>query len=306
VNAPPAYSLRSVSRQYGGGGLAVRALDGVDLEVAGGEFVAVAGPSGSGKSTLLQLLGALDRPSSGEVLFEGRDLARASEAELAELRLRTLGFVFQQFNLIPTLTAAENIEIALAPAGLGAADRRARTREVLARVGLGERLGHLPSQLSGGEQQRVAIGRALANRPRVVLADEPTGNLDSATGDAILALLYRLWEEEGLTVVLITHDPAIASTAPMLVRLADGGSHPRSAAGRARCRSRSWPDDALDRGRCLRCRDRGRRDRARRDRVGVRGSRGRGDRRPRPRADGGVPRVPGRARRGVARPARPA
>ena len=221
-DAPPVYRLRSVCRHYGGGGLMVRALDGVELEIAGGEFVVVAGPSGSGKSTLLQLLGALDRPSSGEVMFEGRDLARASEGELAELRLRTLGFVFQQFNLIPTLTAAENVEIALAPAGLPAAERRERTREVLARVGLGERLGHLPSQLSGGEQQRVAIARALANRPRVVLADEPTGNLDSATGDAILALLYRLWEEEGLTVVLITHDAAIARTAPRLLRLADG------------------------------------------------------------------------------------
>jgi putative ABC transport system ATP-binding protein len=218
----PVYRLESVSRHYGSGAAAVRALDGVDLELASGEFVVVAGPSGSGKSTLLQLLGALDRPSSGRVLFEGVDLARAGEGELAHLRLRTLGFVFQQFNLIGSLSASENVEIALAPAGLCAGERRGRTAELLGRVGLAARAGHLPAQLSGGEQQRVAIARALANHPRVVLADEPTGNLDSATGDAILALLYRLWDEEGLTVVLITHDTAIARTAPRLLQLADG------------------------------------------------------------------------------------
>ena len=202
--------------------LRVRALDGLELEIGGGEFVVVAGPSGSGKSTLLQLLGALDRPTGGEVLFEGRDLAAMGEGELAELRLRTVGFVFQQFNLIPTLTAAENVAIAIAPTGLRADQRRSRAQELLERVGLASGRGHLPSQLSGGEQQRVAIARALANRPRVVLADEPTGNLDTAPGDAILALLYRLWEEEGLTVVVITHDPAIAGTAPRVVRMADG------------------------------------------------------------------------------------
>ncbi len=223
----PAYRLEGVARHYGAGGQAVRALDGVDVEIGAGEFVVVAGQSGSGKSTLLQLLGALDRPTAGRVLFEGRDLARASEGELAELRLRTFGFVFQQFNLIPTLTAAENVEIALAPAGLPAAERRARTAEVLGRVGLAERTDHLPSQLSGGEQQRVAIARALANRPRVLLADEPTGNLDSATGDAILALLHRLWDEEGLTVVLITHEAAIARTAPRVLRFADGRPIPQ-------------------------------------------------------------------------------
>ncbi len=218
----PTYRLTSVSRHYGTGGVAVRALDRLELEIGDGEFVVVAGASGSGKSTLLQLLGALDRPSSGEVIFEGRDLARVGEGELAELRLRTLGFIFQQFNLIPTLSAAENVEIALAPSGLGAAERRARVAELLDRVGLAARADHLPSQLSGGEQQRVAIARALANRPRVLLADEPTGNLDSATGEAILELLDRLWDEEGLTVVLITHDPAIAARAPRVVRLADG------------------------------------------------------------------------------------
>jgi putative ABC transport system ATP-binding protein len=217
------YQLDQVTKRYGGGsGVTVSALDGLDLEIAGGEFVVVAGPSGSGKSTLLQLLGALDRPTTGQVLFEGRDLAQVGEGRLAELRLRTVGFVFQQFNLIPTLTATENVEIAIAPTGLGADERRARTRELLDRVGLASRAGHLPSQLSGGEQQRVAIARALANHPRVVLADEPTGNLDTASGDAILDLLYRLWQEEGLTVVLITHDAAIAGQAPRVVRLADG------------------------------------------------------------------------------------
>jgi putative ABC transport system ATP-binding protein len=222
MNAVPEYELRGVNKQYGRGGVAVRALDGLDLEIAGGEFVVVAGPSGSGKSTLLQLLGALDRPTSGEVRFEGRDIALMSEGESAQLRLRTLGFVFQQFNLIPTLTASENVEAALAPAGIAGAERRERTTELLDRVGLDGRRAHLPSQLSGGEQQRVAIARALANRPRVVLADEPTGNLDTATGDSILALLFRLWEEEGLTVVLITHDAAVAATAPRVLRLADG------------------------------------------------------------------------------------
>jgi putative ABC transport system ATP-binding protein len=216
------YRLANVTKEYGGGGLAVRAIDEIDVEIRSAEFCVVAGPSGSGKSTLLQLLGALDRPSNGEVTFEGRDLARMSEGELAELRLRTIGFVFQQFNLIPTLTAIENVEIALAPTELGTEERRTRAQELLERVGLGGRSRHLPSQLSGGEQQRVAIARALANHPDVVLADEPTGNLDTATGDTILKLLYRLWEAEGLTVILVTHDPVVAQTAPRVLRLADG------------------------------------------------------------------------------------
>jgi len=197
-------------------------LRDIDLEVADGEFVVVAGPSGSGKSTLLQLLGALDRPSGGTISFEGRPLADQSDRELAALRLVTVGFVFQQFNLIPTLSARENVEAAMVPTGIPADERVSTALEMLGRVGLEARAHHLPSQLSGGEQQRVAIARALANRPRVLLADEPTGNLDTETGDGILALLYRLWEEEGLTVVLITHDPAIAATAPRVVRMGDG------------------------------------------------------------------------------------
>jgi putative ABC transport system ATP-binding protein len=218
----PVYGLRGVTREFGGGGVAVRAIDAIDLEIGAGEFCVVAGPSGSGKSTLLQLLGALDRPTGGEVMFEGRNLAGMGETELAGLRLRTIGFIFQQFNLIPTLSASENVEAALAPTGIRSDERRARATELLERVGLQGRISHLPSQLSGGEQQRVAIARALANRPDVVLADEPTGNLDSATGETILSLLRSLWEEEGLTLILITHDLEIARTAPRVLRLLDG------------------------------------------------------------------------------------
>jgi putative ABC transport system ATP-binding protein len=222
ADAPPLYSLSGLIKSYGTGETQVRAVDGIDLEIGTGEFVVVAGTSGSGKSTLLQQLGALDRPSGGTIEFEGRDLARLSDGELAALRLHTIGFIFQQFNLIPTLTARENVEVAIAPTRASSERRTAVALEMLDRVGLGSRADHLPSELSGGEQQRVAIARAMANRPDVLLADEPTGNLDTATGDSILGLLYRLWEEAGLTVVLITHDPAIAGTAPRVIRLADG------------------------------------------------------------------------------------
>jgi ABC-type lipoprotein export system ATPase subunit len=216
------YELNEVSRHYGTGSTLVKAVDAVDLTIDRGEFLVVAGPSGSGKTTMLQLLGCLDRPSGGSVLFEGRDLAKLGDGELAELRRRTLGFVFQQFNLIPTLTAVGNVEAALAPAGLGAEARHGRARELLERVKLGHRADHLPSQLSGGEQQRVAIARALANEPAVLLADEPTGNLDSKTGAEVIELLRGLWEGDGLTVVLVTHDPSIADPAWRLVRMSDG------------------------------------------------------------------------------------
>ena len=178
--------------------------------------------SGSGKTTLLQLLGALDRPTAGVILFEGRDLAQLRDAELTELRLRTIGFIFQQFNLIPTLTARENVEIALAPTGLRGASREEAASTLLATVGLGQRGDHLPSQLSGGEQQRVAIARALANGPDVLLADEPTGNIDSTTGEEIIALLRALSDEHDQTVVLITHDLEIAAHAPRVLRMQDG------------------------------------------------------------------------------------
>jgi putative ABC transport system ATP-binding protein len=214
----PLYALHDVHRSYG----QIKAVDGVDLEVQPGEFVVIAGPSGSGKTTLLQLLGALDRPSGGRVEFEGRDLARMGDGELAALRRDTLGFIFQQFNLIPTLTAQQNVEAALAPRKFKAAERRRRAAALLERVGLQPRAAHLPSQLSGGEQQRVAIARALANGPRVLLADEPTGNLDTATGEDIVALLTRLSADEGLSVILITHDPTIAEAAGRVVRMRDG------------------------------------------------------------------------------------
>jgi putative ABC transport system ATP-binding protein len=217
------YELINASRQYGGGGgNRVIAIDSLDVAIGQGAFVVVAGPSGSGKSTLLQLLGGLDRPTSGSVVFEGLELDRLADEKLAWLRRDTFGFVFQQFNLIPTLTAAENVEAALAPGGGGSSERRERVTRVLEHVGLAARAGHLPSQLSGGEQQRVAIARALANEPRVLLADEPTGNLDRRTGEGILALLYSLWESTGLTVVLVTHDEAIAEAAPRVIRLEDG------------------------------------------------------------------------------------
>jgi putative ABC transport system ATP-binding protein len=206
--------LRDVRRSYG----PVDAVAGVSLTVVPGELLVIAGPSGSGKTTLLQLLGALDRPTAGAVVLDGRDLSEMGEGELARVRRETLGFVFQQFNLIPTLNALQNVEAALAPAG-GAL--RPRAEELLQRVGLGDRLTHLPSQLSGGEQQRVAIARALANRPRVLLADEPTGNLDSATGDEIVGLLRSL-VDDGLALVLVTHDPAIAAAGDRIVRMRDG------------------------------------------------------------------------------------
>jgi putative ABC transport system ATP-binding protein len=218
----PVYQLRGVSKTYGEGDGAVMALRGVDLRIEPGEFVAVAGPSGSGKSTLLQLLGALDRPTDGVLLYETRELLRLGDRELARLRLDAFGFVFQQFNLIPTLTAQENVEVALAPCGDGTARRRSRARWLLDEVGLAARRDHLPGQLSGGEQQRVAIARALANEPRVLLADEPTGNLDSGTGEEVLRLLRRLSDEHGQTVVLVTHDAAIAARAARLLRMSDG------------------------------------------------------------------------------------
>jgi putative ABC transport system ATP-binding protein len=219
---PPLYRLDRLTKTYGGPDTAVTAVDGIELEIGRGEFVVVAGPSGSGKSTLLQLLGALDRPSGGLIEFEGRDLARLGDDELADLRRKTLGFIFQQFNLIPTLTARENVEIALAPGELAAEGRAGRALDLLGGVALAERADHLPLQLSGGEQQRVAIARALANEPEVLLADEPTGNLDTRTGEAILSLLYRLWDDAGLTVILVSHDPAIAGDAPRLITLEDG------------------------------------------------------------------------------------
>jgi putative ABC transport system ATP-binding protein len=217
------YELRNVSRTYTLGGVEVRAVREVDLTLTAGESVAIVGPSGSGKTTLLQLLGALDRPSAGELLFEGRDVGRLGDRALSELRLQVLGFVFQQFNLIPTLTAAQNVETALAPTSTSRNGRRARVLALLASVGLAERADHVPSKLSGGEQQRVAIARALANDPHVLLADEPTGNLDSTTGSEIMDLLLSLsGDEHRRTVIVVTHDASVAGRAQRVIRMRDG------------------------------------------------------------------------------------
>jgi len=216
------YEVRKASRFFTKGPTVVRAVSDVTLTIEAGEFVALEGPSGSGKTTLLQLLGALDRASEGEVLFEGRDLAKLRDNELAELRLRAFGFVFQQFNLIPTLTALQNVEGALAPIGFSAAEIRKRAYGLLGEVDLQDRSDHLPAQLSGGEQQRVANARALSVEPRVVLADEPTGNLDTATGADVIDLLAGLAVQHGATVVVATHDAGLAGRAPRRLAMRDG------------------------------------------------------------------------------------
>jgi putative ABC transport system ATP-binding protein len=200
----------------------VVALRGVSLRIDAGEFIAIVGASGSGKSTLMNLLGFLDRPTRGTYRFEGRDVSRIGRSELARLRNRKLGFVFQGFNLLQRQSALANVELPLVYAGLSPRRRRARAMELLSLVGLEGRATHNPNQLSGGQQQRVAIARALANRPQVLLADEPTGNLDSATGADILRELRRLNREQGQTIILVTHDPAIAATAERSVTVSDG------------------------------------------------------------------------------------
>ena len=210
---------RGIVRTYSSGAEAVHALRGVDLSVGAGEFLAITGPSGSGKSTLLHVIGGLDRPDEGSVVLEGRDMSSLGDEELALVRRRHLGFVLQFFNLLPTLTAAENVAFPLLLDGHS--DALARARDSLAKVGLTPRADHRPSQLSGGEQQRVALARALVTKPAVVLADEPTGNLDSATGGGILELL-RATADDGQTIVMVTHDGRTAEFADRVVRLADG------------------------------------------------------------------------------------
>jgi putative ABC transport system ATP-binding protein len=216
------YELNGVGKAFNRGPIVVNALQGVDLTIEPGQFVALEGPSGSGKTTLLQLLGALDRPSSGRVFFEGRDLAELRDGDLAALRLRSFGFVFQQFNLIPTLTALENVQAKLAPAGFSTVGSRQRAEALLAEVGLADRATHLPSHLSGGEQQRVAIARALSVEPRVILADEPTGNLDSDTGAEIVEILASLAAERGTTVIVATHNAELAGRAERRLAIRDG------------------------------------------------------------------------------------
>ena len=213
--------LKNVHKVYPMGEVSVPALRGINLTIHPGEFVAIMGPSGSGKSTLMHLLGCLDLPSDGVVQLDGKDITKLDEDTLAQIRGKKVGFVFQTFNLIPTLTAQENVELPLFFQGVPREKRRARAAELLRKVGLDGRLHHKPAQLSGGERQRVAIARALANDPEVILADEPTGNLDSESGKAILELLAQL-HREGKTIILVTHNPEAAAYAQRIVRIRDG------------------------------------------------------------------------------------
>ncbi len=218
-----AIQATDVSKVYGGAGTMVQALRGVSFRVASSERVALLGKSGSGKSTLLNLLGGLDRPTTGQIELFGRDLASLNGNQRAEHRLKSAGMVFQSYQLIPTRTALQNVELPLVFAGVPPHDRRDAARSVLAAVGLGERLQHRPNQLSGGEKQRVAIARALINRPSVLLADEPTGNLDSATASEIIEVLLRIVAEHRMTLMVVTHDVELARTmADRIIRLVDG------------------------------------------------------------------------------------
>ncbi|MEV5799206.1 ABC transporter ATP-binding protein [Streptomyces collinus] len=225
------YELKNVTKHYTRGKDTVHALDGVDLTIGDGDRLVIQGPTGGGKSTLLQMLGGLDRPTSGEVVLDGTDLAKLSEARLTRVRSESIGFVFQSFNLIPTLTAQENVETALVPLGVKVRERRERAAEALRSVGLGERLAHLPSEMSGGQQQRVAVARALVKQPKVLLADEPTGNLDEGMRDEIMDVLERLWKEHGLTFLMVTHDSAIAKKAPRVATIRKGKITVRENAG---------------------------------------------------------------------------
>ena len=216
------YKLTQVTKDYPKGRATVHALRGVNVEIADGEWLSIQGPTGHGKSTLLQLLGGLDRPTSGSVELAGRDLTKLGEGAMTRVRAENIGFIFQTFNLIPTLLAQENVETALVPLKVSDSSRKARAAEALASVGLSDRARHLPSELSGGQQQRVAIARALVKAPKVLLADEPTGNLDEDTRDEIIGLLEKLWQDNGLTMIMVTHDSPIARRAQRLGTMRNG------------------------------------------------------------------------------------
>ncbi len=220
--APPLIALRGVSKVYGVGDAMVRALDGIDLTIAEGEFVAIMGASGSGKSTAMNIIGCLDAPSAGLYRFKGVDVSRLTRDRRALLRRRWIGFVFQGYNLLPRTSAVENVELPLVYKGVSAAERRRLALEALARVGLEDRAHHAPSQLSGGQQQRVAIARAIVGQPAVIMADEPTGNLDSARSREIMALLARFNRDDGVTIVMVTHEPDMAQWARRQVHFSDG------------------------------------------------------------------------------------
>jgi putative ABC transport system ATP-binding protein len=220
--ASPLIALSGISRSFELGGQQVRAVDGVDLAIRPGEYVSIMGPSGSGKSTLLNLIALLDRPSAGRYALAGRDVTALDDDALADLRRNTIGFVFQFFHLVPRLTAAENVELPLTLAGIAPAERRQRVAAALDAFGLGDRARHRPQELSGGERQRVAIARATVMRPPLVLADEPTGNLDSASGAQVVELLEGLWRERGVTLIVVTHDRDLGARAARRLRLVDG------------------------------------------------------------------------------------
>jgi putative ABC transport system ATP-binding protein len=216
------YRLTDVTRDYPTGHGVVHALRGVNTVIEDGDWLAIQGPTGHGKSTLLQILGALDRPTSGTVELNGQNLTGLRESQLTKVRATSVGFIFQTFNLIPTLSAQENVEAALVPLDVASGERKERSAQALAEVGLADRARHLPSELSGGQQQRVAIARALVKKPAVLLADEPTGNLDEGTRDEIMTLLQELWRERGLTLVTVTHDSSVARRAQRTAIMANG------------------------------------------------------------------------------------
>ena len=221
----PVVKFDKVCRYYGStdnGGEIVKAMCEVSFQITKGEFVAVTGPSGSGKSTLLHLIGLLDRPSEGEIYIDGVAVSKMADARLAKLRNEKIGFIFQQFNLLPKTSSLKQVELPLVYAGIGAAKRREMARSELESVGLLDKLNNRPSQLSGGQQQRVAIARAMVTKPALLLADEPTGNLDSKSGRGVMALFHRLHEEEGRTIVFVTHDPGLAAEAQRIIIIKDG------------------------------------------------------------------------------------
>lgn len=221
INMENLIDIKGVFKTYKMGEIEVNALNGVSLYISYGEFVSIVGPSGSGKSTLMNMIGCLDTPSSGDYFLKGENVLGMSEKQLARLRNRTIGFIFQGFNLLNKLTAYENVELPLIYQGIGTGERREMTEAALERVGLGDRMHHKPSELSGGQQQRVAIARALSSRPPLILADEPTGNLDSRSGIEVMKMLHEL-HDEGKTIVLITHDNDVAKQADRIVRIGDG------------------------------------------------------------------------------------